>query len=131
MKSGENIVEDLPSSFAENLRVIAEGDASAFKFLLTTSACISCCFPFMCLYFDSLFFISLLYFQNNVSTLSQPVFSLVFLRSELVRKPIFGMGVLEMNLKVHVLCLCFFSFRFLSSLSLSNQPLFFGAPLFI
>jgi hypothetical protein len=28
------------------------------------------------------------------------------------------MRVLEMNLKVHVLCLCFFSFRFLSSLSL-------------
>ena len=37
-QSGENKAEDLPGSFAGNLRVIAEDDASAFEFLLTPSA---------------------------------------------------------------------------------------------
>jgi hypothetical protein len=35
MKSMENRAKDLPGSFTENLRVIVEGDASAFEFLLT------------------------------------------------------------------------------------------------
>jgi len=37
-QSGGNRAEDLPGSFAGNLHVIAEDDASAFKFLLTPSA---------------------------------------------------------------------------------------------
>jgi hypothetical protein len=37
-QSGGNRAEDLPGSFAGNLRVIAEDDASAFDFLLTPSA---------------------------------------------------------------------------------------------
>jgi hypothetical protein len=37
-QSGENRAGDLPGSFAGNLRVIAEDDASAFDFLLTPSA---------------------------------------------------------------------------------------------
>jgi hypothetical protein len=51
MKSGENRAEDLPGSFAENLREIAEDDASVFELPLTPYACISCCIPFLGLCF--------------------------------------------------------------------------------
>jgi hypothetical protein len=78
MKSGENRAKDLPGSFVENLHVIAEGDTSAFEFLLTPSACISLCIPFLCLYFG-LFFFSFLYFVfRTTSLLSLSRFSLSF-----------------------------------------------------
>ena len=63
-QSGGNRAEDLPGSFAGNLRVIAEDDASAFDFLLTPSAfhvvflsCVS-----VSVYFSSFL---LLCFQNE------------------------------------------------------------------
>jgi hypothetical protein len=63
-QSGGNRAEDLPGSFAGNLRVIAEDDASAFDFLLTPYAfhvvflsCVS-----VSVYFSSFL---LLCFQNE------------------------------------------------------------------
>jgi hypothetical protein len=131
MKSRENRAKDLPGSFTENLCVIAEGDASAFKFLLTLSACISRCIPFLCLYFGLFFFVSLLCFQNNVSTLSRPVFSLVFLRSELVREAYFWYASSgdEPKSSCVLLVFLFFPVSFVS-LSLTN-PCFFCAHLLI
>jgi hypothetical protein len=75
MKSRENRAEDLPDPFAGNLRVIAEGDASAFEFLLTPSALyltlysLRVCF---CFCFFTLF-------QNTVCTLSRLVLVFVVL----------------------------------------------------
>jgi hypothetical protein len=48
-----------------------------------------------------------------------------------VREAYFWYGSSGDEPKNCVLCLCFSSFRFLSSLSLSNQPLLFGAARFI
>jgi hypothetical protein len=62
-QSGGNRAEDLPGSFAGNLRVIAEDDASAFDFLLTPAfhvvflSCVS-----ISVYFSSFL---LLCFQNE------------------------------------------------------------------
>jgi len=56
MKSGEKEQKTYLVLFAENLREIAEGDALAFKFPLTPSACISRSISFLFLYFCLSFF---------------------------------------------------------------------------
>jgi hypothetical protein len=64
MESGENRAEDLPGSFAGNLRVIAEGDASAFEFLLTPSALYLTLYSFPVSLFRLVCFVSLLCFRT-------------------------------------------------------------------
>ena len=135
-KAEENRAEDLLGFFfffAENLREVAEDDASVFVLPFTPYACISRCIPFLDLCFNLFFFVSLLCFQHTVSTLSRLIFSLVFLKSELVREACLGSGD---EPRSSVLCLCFSScwflfFLFFFSLPPTNQPLFFGAPLLI
>ena len=63
-KSGGNRVEDLPGSFAGNLRVAAEEDASAFELLLTPYAFYVVFLPCVSIsvYFSSFL---LLCFQNK------------------------------------------------------------------
>ena len=87
-KSGKR-AKDLPGSFAENLREIAEGDAPAFKFPLAPSACLSRSISFLFLYFCLFFFLCLCSVFQTLSTLSRPVSSFVFLRSVLVRESLF------------------------------------------
>jgi hypothetical protein len=64
-QSGENRAGDLPGSFAGNLRVIAEDDASAFDFLLTPSAfhVVFLSYVSVSVYFSSFL---LLCFQNEL-----------------------------------------------------------------
>jgi hypothetical protein len=117
----KNRAEDLPGSFAGSLREIAEGDVSASSFLLLPSACVPCCIPFLCLYFSLFFFVFMLCFQNTVS-LSLGQFSLSFFLSQnWWGKPISGMGVLEMNLKIVCFACVSLLFGFFRlSLSLTN-----------
>ena len=63
-QSGENRAEDLPVSFAGDLRVIAEDEASAFEFLRTPSV-LSRCIHFLRLCFGLLFFVSFTLFSEQ------------------------------------------------------------------
>jgi hypothetical protein len=85
MKSGENRAEDLPDPFAGNLRVIAEGDASAFEFLLTPSALYLTLYSFPVSLFRLVCFCFFTLFQNTVCTLSAG-FGFRCFRPVLVRK---------------------------------------------
>jgi hypothetical protein len=75
-KSGKR-AKDLPGSFAENLREIAEGDAPAFKFPLAPSACLSRSISFLFLYF-CLFFFCVFALFSRPSLLSLGLFPLLF-----------------------------------------------------
>jgi hypothetical protein len=75
-KSGKR-AKDLPGSFVENLREIAEGDAPAFKFPLAPSACLSRSISFLFLYF-CLFFFCVFALFSRPSLLSLGLFPLLF-----------------------------------------------------
>jgi len=79
---------DLLDSFAENLREVAEDDASVFELPLTPYACISRCIPFLdlCFVCSRLKNYSSALFFKTLSTLSRFVSVFVVLRPVLVRE---------------------------------------------